>query len=59
MSNKDGSVEDCFVFYYPITSNYRGDIVYDDPRAVVQIPTKTGWDFREIPSRFLNFNPNK
>lgn len=46
MRNRDGSIIDCSVAYYPIP-------YYKDLRALIEISNGAYIDFREVPIRFL------
>lgn len=46
MKNRNGSMVDCKIAYYPLP-------YYDDLRAMIEIPMKDGFDFRDVPVHFL------
>jgi hypothetical protein len=60
MKNRDKSTVECTIAYYPLASTYLTNAqgitslkVYDDLRALIEIPIKGGYDLREIPVVFL------
>lgn len=53
--NMDKTELDCNVIYFPIDETYKnGKLVsYKESRALIQIPTGSGFDFREVPYFYL------
>lgn len=56
MKNADSTMQNGWkITYYPLFGTYKGGIWFDfdEPRALVERKIEGGFDFREIPIRFL------
>ena len=51
----DGKPELWKIAYYPLFGTYKAGIwiYFDEPRALIEKPIKSGTDFREVPLRYL------
>ncbi len=52
LKERSGQKIECELIYSPIKTDYKGKKL-KSPEGVIQIPTKTGWDFRQVPLVYL------